>query len=708
MSQQATLKIALLGNPNTGKTTLFNSLAGLNHKTGNYPGVTVEVKKGKSVHQGIAIEWVDLPGTYSLAARSPDEMLAVDLVLGRIPNESRPDVLLCLADATNMERNLYLVSQAKEMGIPIVVAVTMMDLAKHQGITIDYNKLQKAFNIPFFGINTLKGIGLSELKSALIDSSRNPKASFESPLPEPIVSSAIELAKTLQHDLPPILGLRALLDEGGSAEIELHTQFGSMASNEIANQRNRLKQAGFALSVVEPRYRYKDIRHRLEGVISRPPGRISHSSDQVDKWLVHPVWGLFFFFLVMFLLFQSIFVIARPLMDLISSLVENLKSLIEASMPPGPFTSLLLDGVISGVGGVVVFLPQIMILFGFLSFLEDCGYMARAAFLMDRVMCRCGLSGKSFIPMLSSLACAVPGILSTRVIENRRDRIVTILVAPLMSCSARLPVYYLLTEAFFPDPWWLAGFVIFLMYLIGFVAAPMVALVLKGWAFKGDQSVFVLEMPVYRMPSLFIILRRMWDSGISFLYRAGTLILASMIIVWALLYFPNNSPEGESYPEIIQNASEEERQSLHSVWRQQSFLGRIGQFMEPAFSPLGWDWRIGMSVLASFPAREVVVAALNVSFGEEDSDQDEVEGRKRLIDTMVAAKKPDGSQLFTQATALSLLVFFALCCQCASTLVVIWKETQSWFWALMTFVYMTGLAYCMAFFVYQISRSVGM
>lgn len=707
MIQPVGLRIALLGNPNTGKTTLFNTLAGLNHKTGNYPGVTVEVKKGKGTHQGISIEWIDLPGTYSLAARSPDEMLAVDLILGRVPNEARPDVLLCLVDATNLERNLYLVSQARELGIPIVVAVTMEDLAKQQGISIDYAKLQKSFGLPFVVINSLKGIGLVELKAELLLTSRKCEVPFESPMPEEIVNSALELAGKLQQGLPPVLALRALMDEGGTAENELNKQYGESASKEIARQRDQLRLAGFSLSVVEPRYRYKDIRNRLDGVVSKPAGRVTHFSDKVDKWLVHPVWGLLFFLLVMLLLFQSIFVVARPLMDLIGVLVDGVKESVETTLPPGPFTSLLLDGVVSGVGSVVVFLPQIVILFGFLAVLEDCGYMARAAFLMDRVMCRCGLSGKSFIPLLSSLACAVPGILSTRVIENRRDRLATILVAPLMSCSARLPIYYLLTEAFFPDPWWLAGLVIFLMYMIGFIAAPVVALMLKGWVFKGEQSIFVLEMPVYRIPSPLTVVRRMWDAGSSFLYRAGTLILATMVIVWALLYFPTKSPEGENYPELVQNATEANKSTIQLAWKQHSVLGQTGKFLEPIFSPLGWDWRIGMSVLASFPAREVVVAALGVSFGEGDSATEDEEGRKRLVQSMSATTNAEGKQLFTKATAASLLVFFALCCQCTSTLVVIWKETQSWVWALFTFTYMTLLAYFLSLLVFQSGRAFG-
>jgi ferrous iron transport protein B len=363
--------------------------------------------------------------------------------------------------------------------------------------------------------------------------------------------------------------------------------------------------------------------------------------------------------------------------------------------------------VLAGVGGVVIFLPQIIILFGFLGILEDCGYMARAAFLMDRIMSRCGLSGKSFIPLLSSLACAVPGILSTRVIENRRDRLATILVAPLMSCSARLPVYTLFSAAFFPDPWWLAGTVMFGLYATGFVVAPLVALILRGSLLKGDVPLFVLEMPTYRRPAIIPTLKRMWDAGTSFLYRAGTLILATMVLVWALLYFPSTDTNGLDFPTKIANANPDDQPGLILEWKEQSWLGRSGKALEPVFIPLGWDWRIGMSVLASFPAREVVVAALGVSFGEGEVGASDEEGRNKLTQRLKAATWPDGRPLFTTASALSLLVFFALCCQCASTLAVIARETRSIGWAFFTFGYMTTLAYAAALAINQIGRIFG-
>jgi ferrous iron transport protein B len=484
----------------------------------------------------------------------------------------------------------------------------------------------------------------------------------------------------------------------------------------------------------------------------------------------------------MFVVFQAIYTGAKYLMDPISSGKDFLADLSRTYLPGGPLTDLFTDGVLEGVGNVVVFLPQIMILFGFLAVLEDCGYMARAAFLMDKLMARCGLSGKSFIPMLSSVACAVPGIMATRVIENRRDRLATILVAPLMSCSARLPVYVLLIGAFLPvrtvkNPdgfaWYVPGLVMFCMYSIGLVVAPLVALLLKRTLLRGETPPFVMEMPLYKRPSLRTVVRRMFDSGWAFLRRAGTLILASMVLVWALLYFPRGESveqqanyvgqleqqlasasdqnrlklqeridaiqrDGLTYDahfnqlrnelddlrdqveadptkaEALQGrieALEAERNRVHGEWKRQSVLGWTGRAIEPVVRPLGWDWRIGMAALASFPAREVVVGTLGIIYNEGRVKSDDIlsapdVGETKLAQALKRAKWDDGPRagrpVFTVPTAISLMVFFALCCQCASTLTVIRRETKSWLWPLFTFTYMTGLAYVGALVVYQV------
>jgi ferrous iron transport protein B len=415
---------------------------------------------------------------------------------------------------------------------------------------------------------------------------------------------------------------------------------------------------------------------------------------------------------------------------------DALAELLRGQLPPGPFTNLLLDGVLEGVGAVVVFLPQILILFAFIAVLEDCGYMARAAFLMDKLMAHCGLSGKSFIPMLSSIACAVPGILATRVIENRRDRLATILVAPLMSCSARLPVYILLIGAFLTGPgfaWWLPGLVMFAMYALGLVLAPLMALLLKRTLLRGETPVFVLEMPLYKLPSPRLVLRRMLDSGWAFLRRAGTLILASMIVVWALLYFPRGGvPEQPPYDvrlaamqkelddlkdkgeDEAAEAKEQQVNALTAEWKRQSYLGRMGKAIEPVVGPLGWDWKIGMAALASFPAREVVIGTLGIIYSAGKQNSDEIREAANVADTPLARRMQEARwdddparPVFTIPTALSLMVFFALCCQCASTLAVIRRETHSWRWPAFTFTYMTVLAYVGALAVYQVGRFLG-
>jgi ferrous iron transport protein B len=466
-------------------------------------------------------------------------------------------------------------------------------------------------------------------------------------------------------------------------------------------------------------------------------------TDRLDRVLTHRAWGTLVFLALMFVVFESIFTWARPAMRAISAGKDALADALHGVLPAGPLSSLLIDGGLEGVGSVVVFLPQILILFGFIAILEDCGYMARAAFLMDKLMARCGLSGKSFIPMLSSVACAVPGIMATRVIENRRDRLATILVAPLMSCSARLPVYILLIGAFLTDghAWWLPGLTMFALYGLGLVIAPLVALALKRTVLRGETPVFVMEMPLYKWPSGRTVVRRMLDSGWAFIYRAGTLIFAAMILVWFLLYFPRGDAAGMGYDvriaelqeqqgklrqdaqaaegrtkeslERLADQEQEELDALYGEWKRQSLLGRLGRAVEPAVRPLGWDWRLGMAALASFPAREVVVGTLGIIYNQGKVDSDEIReaehpGETKLGKALQEATWDDGSgrKVFTVPVALSVMVFFALCCQCVSTLAVIRRETNSWRWPVFTFTYMTALAYVGALLVYQIGSRI--
>jgi ferrous iron transport protein B len=773
------VRAALVGNPNTGKTTLFNALSGLRQRVGNYPGVTVEIKKGQMTHQGRVFDLVDLPGTYSLAPRSPDEMVAVDLILGQQAVEPRPDVVIALVDAANLERNLYLTTQVLELGVPVVVALNMIDVAEAQGIRIDAERLSRQLGVRVVPIQANKRRGLDRLRQAVAEAAAEGRAVQGVPFPEAFEREAGALHAAIGNGVPAFLVRRLLLDAGGYTEQRLAERHGPAVRDRLREARQRLVAAGCPVPGVEARARYAWIRQATAGCVQRPAQRPVTWTDRIDRVLTHKVWGTLVFLALMFVVFQSIFSWARPLMKLIDAGQSWLTGALAGVLPPGPLTSLLLDGVLKGVGSVVIFLPQILILFGFIAVLEDCGYMARAAFLMDKLMSRCGLSGKSFIPLLSSVACAVPGIMATRVIENRRDRLATILVAPLMSCSARLPVYILLIGAFLTAgfAWWVPGLVMFAMYAIGLVAAPLVALLLKRTLLRGETPVFVMEMPLYKWPSPRTVLGRMKDAGWAFLRRAGTLILASMVVVWALLYFPRAEPpqryteqlrqeiaalhdrEGDGGARREAAAKEAElarverdgltydlhyaalkkeldelqartesaggeakgtlRQEveaqkakcdeLRGEWTRQSWLGRMGHAIEPAVRPLGWDWRVGMAVLASFPAREVVVGTLGIIYNLGEVDTEDIRDARNAGDTELGKALKDARwdddpqrKVFTVPAALSVMVFFALCCQCASTLAVIRRETGGWRWPAFTFVYMTTLAYVGALLVYQV------
>lgn len=707
---------ALLGNPNTGKTTLFNALSGLNHRVGNYPGVTVESKKGQMTCLGLSFELIDLPGTYSLAPRSPDEMVTVDVILGLQEGEPPPGVLVCIVDASNLDRNLYLVTQALELNVPVVVALNMIDLAEAQGIHIDVAELSRRLGVPAVPIQANKKRGLDALRSAIVQAWQGELPERHPRFPDAFYLEEERLANHLGSNVPRYLVRRLLLDIGGHTEQRFRQYLTNGVS--LATIRQRLSEAGCPIPAVEARARYGWIREVTAGCVQRPAQRVVTWTDRLDRLLTHRFWGTLTFLVVMFLVFQSIYTGARPLMKLVDAGREAVAEFVAGQLPAGPFTNLLTEGVIGGVGAVVVFLPQILILFAFIAILEDCGYMARAAFLMDRLMSRAGLSGKSFIPMLSSMACAVPGILATRVIEDRRDRLVTILVAPLMSCSARLPVYILLIGAFLTAgfPFWLPGVVMFALYALGLILAPLVAWALKRTLLRGQTPVFVLEMPAYKWPSASGVLRRVFDAGWMFLSRAGTVILASMIVVWVLLNFPaGDYPARLASLEARGEEASEEIKKLQAEWKRQSILGRLGQAIEPVVRPLGWDWRIGVAALASFPAREVVVSTLGIVYqqGEVDTEELTRPGANVLETALGKALREarwddDPSRpVFTIPTALSLMVFFALCCQCASTLAVIRRETRSWFWPAFTFAYMTVLAYLGALLVYQVGTLLG-
>ena len=712
-------RLAVVGNPNTGKTTLFNALTGLSQHTGNYPGVTVESALGEFREDQDRFLVVDLPGTYSLAARAPDEMIAVSVLLGRGKGVAQPDVIVCVVDATNLDRNLYLATQVIDIGLPLVIALTMTDLADKQGLRLNIPELERRLGVPIVPVHAAKQSGLARLRQAIRTAARE---ASRPPRPVRLPARVEHEAEALTASLSPA-GLsvafaeRVLLDTDGLLEHDLIGERGSPARAELQAARERLATAGIRLPQVEVAQRYAWIAQTVAaGLETRTTDTTTPPSwsERIDALVTHKVWGLLIFLLTMAVTFQSIFSWAVPAIDAVDGLFSALGAWVGGSLAEGPLRSLIVDGIIGGVGAVVVFVPQIAILFGLIGLLEDSGYMARAAFLMDRLLAGFGLSGRSFIPLLSSFACAVPGIMSARTIENQRDRIATILIAPLMSCSARLPVYVLLISAFIPaQTVWgvvgLQGLTLFGMYLIGLLVAPPIALVLKRTILAGEPVPFLLELPVFKVPAWRVVVFRMYDRSLAFLKRAGTIILATTILVWALSYYPYSDQITHEFAARRAAAPAAEHDSLAveeaGQRLRQSYLGRAGQTIEPLVEPLGWDWKIGMATLASFPAREVIIAALGTIYNL-GSEQDE--SSLELRDAMRAERRPDGRPVYTPLVALSIMVFFALCCQCGATLATIKRETNSWGYPVFTFVYMTSLAYLGALGVYQLgSRLTG-
>ncbi len=762
VTERRTWTITLIGNPNTGKSTLFGALSGVAQRVGNYPGVTVEKKLGDVEHRGQKWLLVDLPGTYSLAPRSPDEMVAVDVLLGRRRDVPPPDVVVCVVAANNVLRNLYLVSQVFELGRPVVIALTMNDMAKSDGIEVDADGLSRRLGVPVVPVHARRGEGLDRLKDAVAKAGREGTCpSPPSLFPDAFRAEVDRLEMTLRDwesekagtnvtgaeregaqansPTPRYLVERLLLD--GGSYLETHFEVGANRQSDLkallAAARDRLSAAGCRVPEIETTSRFAWVSGQTAGLIETPAPAGTNLTDRLDAILTHRIWGTAILAAVLLFMFSAVFSWAQVPMDWIDSGIGAVSGAIESGLPEGALKSLVVDGVIGGVGSVVIFLPQIFILFLLMTALEECGYMARAAYLMDKIMMRVGLSGRSFIPLLSSFACAIPGIMATRVIENRRDRLTTILIAPLMSCSARLPVYTLMIAAFIPDRslfggvLHLQGLVLFAMYAVGVIAAALVAWILKRTVLNSATPVFVMEMPAYQLPSPRVIVARVLERGLDFLKNAGTIIFAVSIVMWGALYYPRVSPEISA--EIAARstalsaeldtaraagddarAGEIEEQLLRTearlagIQQRNSFLGRAGRLIEPVVRPLGWDWRIGSAVIASFPAREVVVATLGVIFDVGPEVEDDA-GQKRLTSAMKSATWPEtGKALFNVPVALSVMVFFALCAQCVSTLAVIGRETQSWQWPVFAFTYMTGLAYVAAFLTYRLGIALGL
>lgn len=709
----AALVIALAGNPNAGKSALFNALTGFRRHVANYPGVTVDLARGPIRNAARPLELLDLPGTYSLAATSPDEMIVCNALHGRIEGHARPAAILALIDASNPLRNLYLVSQLLEVGLPVVVALNMMDIARARGLEIDVARLSQRLGVPVVPIVATQPDTVEPLIRVLETAAEAGAPRKRVALPAALQDAAARVSAAERGAIGPGEALRILVDCGGYAEAQYGARGGDLQL--VAQARERWRAAGIDAATAEVRARYAWVNELLAGVVTRtlPPGQAwSHRIDQV---LTHRVSGALALLVALYAVFYAIYRGSGPVMGGVEWLFTLLGAGVAAVVPAGAAQSLIKDGLIGGVGGVITFLPQILILFLFVAILEDCGYLARAAFMVDRLMRPLGLSGRAFIPLLSSFACAVPAIMGTRAIADRRERFITILIAPFMSCSARLPIYMLLIGAFVPTRTWLGGWlrldalVMLAAYLVGVVFAIPIALLLRKTVFAGPPSGFLLELPTYKWPRARTVFQRMYLAGGGFLVRAGTVILAVNLIIWTLGYFPHSAATRRAVEQqaISQGWDDETRAAeLDGAYLRESYLGRVGHLIEPAIRPLGWDWRIGVGVLSSFPARELVIASLGTVF---NLGQDTSGEPASLRETIRRARREDtGAPLFTLPVALSIMVFFALCAQCASTLVVMGRETGSWAWPAASFLVMTTLAYSAAWVVSTAARAAGL
>jgi ferrous iron transport protein B len=709
--QHATGSIAVVGNPNSGKSTLFNRLTGLRQKTGNYPGVTVEKHVGTVRFDNVAFELIDLPGMFALSAHSLEERIASDVVMGRIPGMQRPAGILAVVDTTHLYQGLYLVQQLMELELPLLVALTMTDAADSSGIRIDIEALERRLGgIKVCPVVATTGQGMAALRAAIATLPDAPKPDLPT-FWEELSAASEELVADLPATVPRVEIERALIDLDSELATEVSNYLGDDGAQRLAAIRQRVFGSEPPLAN-EARHRYGWVREVLKEVQHSAP-TITTWGSRLAAFMNRPLPGTVGLFVVMAIVFQAVFAWATPLMDAIEAGAAMLGTLLVTNLPDGAVSSFLADGVVAGVGSVIVFLPQIIILFLFIILLEDSGYLARAAYLMDRTMRSVGLSGQSIIPMVSSFACAVPGIMATRVIPNRRDRIATILAAPFMTCSARLPVYALLIAAFVPAQsvgWFnLQGIVLFGLYMLGIVAGLLTALLLKKTALHGPKPMFALMLPEFRLPNLQTVFMQLLGRAVIFLKRAGTVIFAVAVVVWALAYYPRSdviaadldqqrsfaaaSLSGEALNQALSRFENE----AAAAQLEQSWLGRAGKVVEPAFKPLGWDWKVSAAVIAGFPAREVVIAVLGTVYAVGGAADEST-----LAARLQAATWPDGRAVYTLPMVIGLLIFYACCLQCAATLAVIRRETNSWQWPLFAWAYMTTIGYVGALLVYQL------
>lgn len=701
-SQVSTYSVALIGNPNVGKTTIFNRLTGLRQKVGNYPGVTVDKRRGPMQIQGSQISIIDLPGTYSIYPNTEDEVI-VHRVLNGLDTENKPDFVLAIVDMSNMERGLFLVSQVMDLGLPMAIVLNMEDTAEKQGIVVKTHQLYKALGVPIIQCNARNDKSLKGIEELIT------KKTFVKPQPflDPADLLPESLADTISKEFNlshPYQAFQLIRFQDSEALLKKYQK--DFIKEKVAEAQFDLEEA----QVKETRLRYRAIQGILDQCIEHKDVKTKKITERLDKIFLHKVWGYVIFLAILLLIFQVIFAWSSVPMDLIDGLFASLSGWIAETLPPGVLTDLLAEGIVPGIGGVVIFIPQIALLFGFLAVLEDSGYMSRVVFLMDRLMRPFGLNGKSMVPLISSIACAIPGIMAARNIGNWKDRITTIMVAPLMSCSARLPVYVILIALAVPEtyvgPFHLQAVALLGMYLLGIVAVLLVSIVFKLILKSKEKSFLMLEMPLYRLPKVKDVLITMYSKSMTFVMAAGKVILAISVILWVLASYGPPSrmdaavasievPAADAGEEAIDNYNNQ----VSSIMLENSYIGIAGKFIEPAIRPLGYDWKIGIALITSFAAREVFVSTIATLYSVGSDVEDELTIKEKLDQEV---NPQTGEKVFNVATSFSLIVFYAFAMQCMSTLAVVYRETKGWKWPMIQMVYMTAMAYGAAWLVYQL------
>ncbi|MBV7528716.1 ferrous iron transport protein B [Chitinophaga sp. sic0106] len=709
---QDSLNIALVGNPNSGKSSLFNALTGLNQKVGNFPGVTVDKKTGvATIASGLTANVIDLPGTYSLYPKSADEYVTYDVLINVNASEA-PDMVIIVADASNLKRNLLFCSQIIDLKMPVIIALTMMDIARKKGVEIDLDGLERELGVPVVAINPRKNKGLTDLKKII---EQTAKGNYAAPARDFINNTA--LAKETIEAVKKFTLCRsdyAALHVAVNSDELSFLNGGQKQAIKTAVQQHQFNKTKVQAEEIMQRYaRIKQIMKAT--VVEADPLQKQLRSEKIDDLLLHRFWGYVILLVVMFLLFQSIFWLASYPQDWIESIFGNLGGWLSSALPENKVTDLLINGILAGIGGFAVFVPQIAILFGLITILEDTGYMARISFLTDRLMRQVGLNGKSVMPLISGVACAVPAIMATRTIENKKERLITILVTPLMSCSARLPIYTMMIALVIPDKRFLGilslqGLAMMGLYLLGFFMAIFIAALMKLFVRIREKSYFIMELPVYRAPRWKNVGITMLEKSKIFVTDAGKIIVVISVILWFLAsYGPAKrmDPLHQKYESQLAAvpADSPAADSLNHLYSSEklanSYAGILGHAIEPAIAPLGFDWKMGISLITSFAAREVFVGTMATlySVGENEDDNNAT-----LREKMASAKRPDGTPVYTLATGLSLMIFYAFAMQCMSTLAIVKRETKSWKIPVFQFTYMTALAYICSFIVYQIFK----